>query len=79
MTRYDRIKRLEKAYAPHVLANYRFITPVMVEPDDDRCGTHADMRIAGSPIAELLIFSCTRKGYETQREALRHQFQLLEG
>ncbi|BDA16588.1 hypothetical protein KAM345_005020 [Aeromonas caviae] len=79
MNRHERIRRLEKAYAPHVLAGYRFVTHVEVAPDDARCGTHVDLRLAGSPIGELLVYAATREGYVAQREALRRQFQLLEG
>lgn len=79
MNRHDRLRRLEKAYAPHVLAGFRFVTFVEVAPDDAWCGLHADMPIAGSPIGELLIYASSRAQYVAQREALRHQFQMLEG
>ncbi|TFF79660.1 hypothetical protein DRM94_04160 [Aeromonas taiwanensis] len=79
INRHDRLRRLEKAYAPHVLAGFRFIGHVEVAPDDARCGTHADIAIAGSPIGELVVYAATREGYVAQREALRRQFQLLEG
>ncbi len=77
ISKQERLRRLEKAYAPHVLARFRFITHIEVSPDDPICGTHAD--IAGSPIGELVVYACTREGYVAQREALRRQFQLLEG
>lgn len=79
INRHDRLRRLEKAYAPHVLAGYRFVTHIEVAPDDPWCGKHADLRLAGSPIGELLVYAATREGYVAQREALRRQFQLLEG
>jgi len=79
INRHDRLRRLEKAYAPHVLAGFRFITHIEVSPDDPICGTHVDIAIAGSPVGELLIYAATREGYVAQREALRSQFQLLEG
>lgn len=79
INRHDRLRRLEKAYGPHILAGFRFIGHVEVAPDDARCGTHADIAIAGSPIGELLVYAATREGYVAQREALRRQFQLLEG
>lgn len=79
INRHDRLRRLEKAYAPHVLAGFRFVTHIEVAPDDPWCGKHADLRLAGSPIGELLVYAATREGYVAQREALRRQFQLLEG
>ena len=79
ISRRARLAALEKAYAPHVLAGYRFVTHIEVAPDDPWCGKHADLRLAGSPIGELLIYAATREGYVAQREALRRQFQLLEG
>ncbi len=79
INRHDRLRRLEKAYAPHTLAGFRFIGHVEVAPDDARCGTHVDLRLAGSPIGELLVYAATREGYVALREALRRQFQLLEG
>ncbi|WEE20874.1 hypothetical protein [Aeromonas caviae] len=79
INRHDRLRRLEKAYAPHVLAGFRFVTHIEVAPDDPWCGKHADLRLAGSPIGELLVYAATRDGYVAQREALRRQFQLLEG
>ncbi|CAJ1765775.1 hypothetical protein COOFOMLJ_00374 [Aeromonas veronii] len=79
INRHDRLRRLEKAYGPHILAGFRFIGHVEVAPDDARCGTHADIAIAGSPIGELVVYAATREGYVAQREALRRQFQLLEG
>ncbi len=79
INRHDRLRRLEKAYGPHILAGFRFIGHVEVAPDDARCGTHVDLRLAGSPIGELLVYAATREGYVAQREALRRQFQLLEG
>lgn len=79
INRHDRLKRLERAFAPHVLAGFRFVTHIEVAPDDPWCGKHADLRLAGSPIGELLVYAATREGYVAQREALRRQFQLLEG
>ncbi|WP_147273890.1 hypothetical protein [Aeromonas sp. ARM81] len=79
INRHDRLKRLERAFAPHVLAGFRFVTHIEVAPDDPWCGKHADLRLAGSPIGELLVYAATRDGYVAQREALRRQFQLLEG
>lgn len=79
ISRRARLAALEKAYGPHILAGFRFIGHVEVAPDDARCGTHADIAIAGSPIGELLVYAATREGYVAQREALRRQFQLLEG
>ena len=79
INRHDRLRRLEKAYAPHVLAGFRFVTHIEVAPDDPWCGKHADLRLAGSPIGELLVYAATRDGYVAQREALRRQFKLLEG
>ena len=79
INRHDRLKRLERAFAPHVLAGFRFVTHIEVAPDDPWCGKHADLRLAGSPIGELLVYAATREGYVAQREALRSQFQLLEG
>ena len=79
ISRRARLAALEKAYAPHVLAGYRFVTHIEVAPDDPWCGKHADLRLAGSPIGELLIYSDTRSGYHGQREALRSRYTLLEG
>ena len=79
INRHDRLRRLEKAYAPHVLAGFRFVTHIEVLPDDPWCGTHADIAIAGSPIGELLVYAATREGYVAQREALRSRYTLLEG
>lgn len=79
INRHDRLKRLERAFAPHVLAGFRFVTHIEVAPDDPWCGKHADLRLAGSPIGELLVYAATREGYVAQREALRRQFKLLEG
>jgi hypothetical protein len=79
INRHDRLKRLERAFAPHVLAGFRFVTHIEVAPDDPWCGKHADLRLAGSPIGELLIYSDTRSGYHGQREALRSRYTLLEG
>ena len=79
INRHDRLKRLERAFAPHVLAGFRFVTHIEVAPDDPWCGKHADLRLAGSPIGELLVYAATRDGYVAQREALRRQFKLLEG
>ncbi|MGY4089762.1 hypothetical protein [Aeromonas hydrophila] len=79
INRHDRLRRLEKAYGPHILAGFRFIGHVEVAPDDARCGTHADIAIAGSPIGELVVYAATREGYVAQREALRRRYTLLEG
>ena len=79
INRHDRLKRLERAFAPHVLAGYRFVTHIEVSPDDARCGTHVDIAIAGSPIGELAVYAATREGYVAQREALRRRYTLLEG
>ena len=79
INRHDRLRRLEKAYGPHILAGFRFIGHVEVAPDDARCGTHADIATAGSPIGELAVYAATREGYVAQREALRRRYTLLEG
>lgn len=79
INRHDRLRRLEKAYAPHVLAGYRFVTHIEVASDDARCGTHADLRLAGSPIGELLVYAATREGYVAQKAELRNRYTLLEG
>lgn len=79
ISKQERLRRLEKAYAPHILAGFRFITHIEVSPDDPICGTHADIAIAGSPIGELLVYAATREGYVAQREALRRRYTLLEG
>jgi hypothetical protein len=62
-----------------VLAGFRFVTHIEVAPDDPWCGKHADLRLAGSPIGELLVYAATRDGYVAQREALRRRYALLEG
>lgn len=79
INRRARIRALERAYAPHVLSNFRFVTFVEVAPDDAWCGLHADMPIAGSPIGELLIYASSRAQYVAQKAELRHKFQMLEG
>ena len=79
ISRRARLAALEKAYAPHVLAGYRFVTHIEVAPDDPWCGKHADLRLAGSPIGELAVYAATRDGYVAQRESLRRRYTLLEG
>lgn len=79
ISRRARLAALEKAYAPHVLARFRFITHIEVSPDDPICGTHVDIATAGSPIGELAVYAATRSGYVAQREALRRRYTLLEG
>lgn len=79
INRRARIRALERAYAPGVLSNFRFISHIVVAPDDPWCGQHADLRIAGSPIGEVIVYASTRAGYVAQRESLRHKFVLLEG
>ena len=79
ISRSARIAKLEAFYKPHVLSKFRFITHFQIEEGDEREGTHLDIQHQGSPIGELLIYAATRSGYHGQREALRRQFQLLEG
>lgn len=79
ISRRARLAALEKFYAPHVLAGFRFIAHIEVSPDDPICGTHADLRLAGSPIGELLVYAATRSGYHAQKAELRRRYTLLEG
>lgn len=79
ISRRARLAALEKAYAPHVLAGFRFVTHIEVASDDPWCGKHADLRLAGSPIGELLIYAATREGYVAQKAELRRRYTLLEG
>lgn len=79
MTKLERIRRLEKAYKPHILSKFRFITHFPVDADDERDGTHLDIAHQGSPIGELVVFAATREGYCKQRELLRRSFTLLDG
>lgn len=78
-SRHARLKRLERAFAPHVLAGYRFATHVTVEQGDPRNGTWAHIPIAGSPITELVVYADTRDEYRATVAALRPHFLLMEG
>lgn len=78
-SRLARLAALEKSFAPHLLAGYRFVTHVTVEQGDPRNGTCAHIPIAGSPIAELVVYADTREGYRTVVAEQRKHFTLLEG
>ncbi len=77
-SRHARLKRLERAFAPHVLAGYRFATHVTVGRSDPRNGTSEHVPLGG-PIAELLVYAATRDEYRATVAALRPHFLLLEG
>lgn len=79
INRRARIRALERAYAPGVLSNFRFISHIVVAPDDPWCGQHADLPIAGSPIGEVLIYASSRAQYVAQKAELRRRYTLLEG
>lgn len=78
-SRCARLARLEKSFAPHVLASYRLVTHITVEQSDRLNGTCKHVPIAGSPIAELVVYAATRDGYRAALAVLRPQYTLLEG
>ncbi|QIP24152.1 hypothetical protein [Klebsiella aerogenes] len=73
------MKGLEKAFAPHILANLRFVTHIFVEQQDPRNGSYEDIESPDNPIAELIIYTSTRRAYRTKIKHFERHYARLEG
>ncbi|EJU3208246.1 hypothetical protein N4W15_003995 [Salmonella enterica] len=77
--RLARLKGLEKSFAPHILANFRFVTHTFVEQEDPRNGSCEHITSPDSPIAELIIYTATRCAYRAKVKHFQQHYTLLEG
>lgn len=73
-----RLKELERAYTPNVLATFRFITDMPVDNDDPRIGHVIEIVHPGISIRELYIFTANREQYQRIKAGLEDKFTLLE-
>ena len=77
--RLARLSWLERAYAPHILANFRFVTHITVEQTDPLCGSYKHNALPDTPITELVIYSATREAYRAKVKHFEQHYTLLEG
>ena len=74
----NRLKELERAYSPNVLATCRFITDMPVDNDDPRVGHVIEIEHPGISIRELYVFTASREQYHRMKSGLEDKFTLLE-